>query len=212
MYELDSFVGYEAYLADPGNADLLSAGICDEQSAYAHWRDWGQYEGRGFAAGSVDATPDYLIDGGFTFWYADGHREVILTAAVPKPTGWDGPAFLWNKCDRFKVGPGYSATEYRDQNPDVANAIDSGWVPQLLSVTDHYIKYGFNGGRINNSNWTQGDRAAFDSDCYLAQNRDVAEYFNGAESQGWILFGKDKIGFSHHTNFGQFEGRSPCWY
>ena len=83
-------------------------------------------------------------------------------------------------------------------------------MPQFLSVTDHYVKYGFKEGRITNSNWTEYYRAAFDSDCYLAWNPDVASYFNGAASQGWSLFGK--IGFSHYMNYGQFEGRSACWY
>jgi len=208
--DFESNGGYQAYLADPGNAGLLGAGICDEEAAFAHWRDYGRYEGRSFAAGSVNGTSNYLIDGGFTFAYDDGHKEVILTAAAPKPTGWDGPAFLLNKCDRFNLGPSYSATEYRYQNPDVANAIDGGWVPSFLSVTDHYVKYGFKEGRITNSSWTEGNRTAFNSDCYLALNPDVATYFNGAASQGWSLFGK--IGFSHYMNYGQFEGRPPCWY
>jgi len=210
--DFESNGGYEAYLADAGNADLLGAGICDEQSAFRHWYEDGQYEWwRGFAAGSVLETPDYLIEGGFTFKYDDGYKEVILTANAPKPPLWDGPDNLLNRCDRFNLGPSYSATEYRDQNPDVADASHSDWFTDFfLSVTDHYVKYGFKEGRITNSNWTPGDRADFDSDCYLAENPDVATYFNGAASQGWSLFGK--IGFSHYMNYGQFEGRPACWY
>ena len=64
--DLDTFNalgGYAAYLAEPLNSDLRQAGVCDETSAFEHWRDHGQAQGRDFAAGELrsdhaDGSPD----------------------------------------------------------------------------------------------------------------------------------------------------------
>ncbi len=204
----DAMGGYQAYLARAENTDLRSVGVCGEITAFEHWRDFGYAEGREFAAGSVVADSDYLIDGGFSFDYADGHMEVFLFDDATKPTGWDGPSLLLEECDSFNLGPTYDATEYRTMNVDVATAIDGGLIPNFLSVTDHYVKYGFKEGRITNLNFTEEERLAFDGDCYLALNPDVQSFFAGTLIAGWIHFGD--VGFAHYINFGVNEDRSTC--
>ncbi len=84
--------------------------------------------------------------------------------------------------------------------------MDQGLVPSFASVTDHYVKYGFKEGRRTNSNWTQAQRDAWDDNAYFQLNPDVQTFFLGAQSEGWILFGKAR--FAHWINFGQFAGRN----
>jgi hypothetical protein len=207
--------GWQAYLAD--NVDLFNSGIHDEASAFAHWRDYGSKQGRGFDTGRLRSDlpggakdPQYAIDGGFAWQYynADGNKGdtmVFITKDAPKPSGWDGRPLLLKKGDLFNLGPEYTASGYRTLNSDVANAIDSNLFPSFASVTDHYVKYGFKEGRLTNSNWTQGEFNAWTDARYLAQNPDVNNFFMGAQSEGWKLFGK--IGFAHYVNFGKWEGR-----
>ena len=72
-------------------------------------------------------------------------------------------------------------------------------------MTDHYVKYGFKEGRLTNSDWTAADVNAWRDSDYFEWNPDVQSYFLGAQSEGWILFGK--YGFAHWINFGRYEGR-----
>ena len=205
--------GYQAYLADPANTDIRLADICDEASAFAHWRDIGYGEGRTFAAGelrtdNLDASPDpdYAIDGGFAWEYPGANTVVFITADAPKPSGWAGLPLLLERCQTFNIGSYYSAQAYSDINTDVRNAIDQGWVPSFQSVTDHYVKYGFKEGRLTSNEWTEAQVNAWNDPGYLSANPDVANYFQGAANSGWSLFGK--YGFAHWINFGQYEGRS----
>ncbi len=174
---------------------------------------FGRSEGRLFADGSLRSDqaegahdPDYDIDGGFSVKYAGSHTVVFVTADAPKPTGWDGRALLLERGQQFNLGDFYLARDYAAINTDVANAIAGGLVPSFRSVTDHYVKYGFKEGRLTNSGWTQAQLNAWDDAAYFQLNPDVETFFGGAESEGWILFGK--AGFAHWINFGQFEGRN----
>ncbi len=205
--------GYMAYLANPANADLLQAGVGDAASAYNHWRTTGAAEARSFAWGHQrnDTTsgipdPEYAIDGGFAWAFPGGNTVVVITADAPKPAGWDGPALLLSRGGVFNLGAHFTAQSYRANNPDVASAIDTGQVSNFASVTDHYVKYGFNEGRRTNGDWTQAQVDAWSDPGYLAANPDVLNYFQSAVNSGWKLFGK--YGFSHWINFGQYEGRS----
>jgi hypothetical protein len=204
--------GYPAYLAEPTNTDLVQAGVCDEASAFADWRDIGYGEGRAFAAGklrtdNLDASPDpdYAIDGGFAWEYPGANTVVFITADAPKPSGWAGLPLLLERCQTFNIGAHYSAQAYSDINVDVRNAIDQGLVPSFQSVTDHYVKYGFKEGRLTSNEWSEAQVNAWNDAGYLSANPDVANYFQGAANSGWSLFGK--YGFAHWINFGQYEGR-----
>ena len=209
--------GYAAYLADPANADLLAAGVCDAASAFGHWRDFGNVQSRPFAGGRLRTDkagaapdPDYTIDGGFS-WDYQGYQGktntvVFITKDAPKPQGWDGRYLLLERCQQFDLGGAYIARDYAAINTDVRDAIDGGLIPGFSSVTDHYVKYGFKEGRLTNSGWTQAQRDAWNDAGYLAANPDVNTYFLGAQSEGWKAFGK--IGFAHWINFGQYEGRN----
>ena len=199
--------------AEPTNSDLRLAGICDEASAFADWRDFGYAEGRTFAAGklrteNLNGTPDpnYAIDGGFAWEYPGANTVVFITADAPKPNGWAGRALLLERCQVFNIGSFYSAQAYGEINVDVKNAIDSGAVPSFKSVTDHYVKYGFKEGRLTSNEWTAAQQNAWVDAGYLTMNPDVAGYFLGAANDGWSLFGK--YGFAHWINFGQYEGRN----
>jgi hypothetical protein len=209
--------GWQAYLAR--NNDLIHHGIHNEAQAFEHWWNYGRAENRPFADGNFrsdldDGSPDpfYEIQGGFVWEYppaADqqyGNTVAFITQDAPKPAGWDGRDLLLQKGDVFNLGPDFEAASYRQMNPDVAQAIDSGAVPSFLSVTDHYVKYGFKEGRLINNDWTQAQLDAWNDAAYLAANRDVNSFFMGAQSEGWKLFGK--IGFAHFINFGRAEGRS----
>ena len=213
LAEFNAAGGYQAYLAESANTDLRLAGICNEASAFAHWRDFGANQGRTFAAGGLrtdnlngSPDPDYAIDGGFAWEYPGANTVVFITADAPKPAGWAGLPLLLERCQTFNIGSYYSAQAYSDINTDVRNAIDQGWVPSFQSVTDHYVKYGFKEGRLTSSNWTEAQVNAWDDAGYLSANPDVANYFQGAANSGWSLFGK--YGFAHWINFGQYEGRS----
>ncbi len=204
--------GYAAYLAEPTNADLLQSGICDEASAFAHWRDFGFAEGRTFAQGQLrtdnlngSLDPDYAIDGGFAWEYPEANTVVFITADARKPEGWAGLPLLLERCQTFNIGAYYSAQAYRGINTDVGNAIDQGLVPSFQSVTDHYVKYGFKEGRLTSNEWSEAQVNAWNDAGYLSANPDVANYFQGAANSGWSLFGK--YGFAHWINFGQYEGR-----
>jgi len=204
--------GFPAYLANPENSDLRAIDICDGASAFAHWRDSGLAEGRGFAEGElrtdqIDGSPDtdYSIDGGFSWEYPGANTVVFVTRDAPKPAGWDGRELLLERCQTFNLGGHYNAQTYRDINTDVRDAIDGGLVPSFQSVTDHYVKYGFKEGRLTNSDWTAADVNAWRDSDYFEWNPDVQSYFLGAQSEGWILFGK--YGFAHWINFGRYEGR-----
>jgi hypothetical protein len=72
-------------------------------------------------------------------------------------------------------------------------------------VTDHYVKYGFKEGRLTNSDWSQAELDAWVDADYFVSNGDVQTYFLGAQSEGWVAFGK--IGFAHWINFGRYEAR-----
>ncbi len=211
----DAFGGYTAYIANPENSDLFNveAGVCDETAAFEHWRDTGFAGGRGFAEGKLrtdhaDGSPDsdYEIDGGFSWEYPAANTVVFITADAQKPAGWAGRDLLLERCQTFNIGSHYTAEAYRTINTDVADAIDGGQIPGFSSVTDHYVKYGFKEGRLTNSDWSQAELDAWDDSLYFAQNQDVETFFNGAQSEGWIAFGK--IGFAHWINFGRYEGRS----
>ncbi len=214
--DLDTFNalgGYAAYLAEPLNSDLRQAGVCDETSAFEHWRDHGQAQGRDFAAGELrsdhaDGSPDsdYAIDGGFSWHYPGANTVVFITADAPKPEGWAGRQLLLERCQTFNLGSEYSAQAYRNINTDVGQAIDTGAIPGFSSVTDHYVKYGFKEGRLTNSDWVQSDLNAWSDADYFSLNADVQVFFEGAQSEGWIAFGK--IGFAHWINFGRDEVRS----
>jgi hypothetical protein len=207
--------GYQAYLA--ANLSLFTTyGINDEQKAFEHWKNFGRGESRSFDQGRLrtdradrSADPNYAIDGGFCWEYmACGHpykSVVFITKDAPKPSGWDGRALLLQKGDLFNLGPDYTAAAYRQLNSDVANAIDGGWFPSFLSVTDHYVKYGFKEGRLTNGNWSQEQKDVWNDDAYFTANSDVRSFFIGAQSEGWKLLGK--IGFAHYINFGSVEGR-----
>ena len=212
----DLLGGYTAYLAEPANADLLAAGVCDAASAFGHWRDFGNMQSRPFAGGRLRTDeagaapdPDYTIDGGYS-WDYQGYKGktntvVFITKDAPKPQGWDGRYLLLERCQNFNLGGAYRARDYAAINTDVRDAIDGGLIPGFSSVTDHYVKYGFKEGRLTNSGWTQAQLDAWNDAGYLAANPDVNTYFLGAQSEGWKAFGK--IGFAHWINFGQYEGR-----
>ncbi len=211
----DALGGYTAYLANPENSDLFNveAGVCDETTAFEHWRDTGFAEGRGFAEGELrtdnsDGSPDsdYEIDGGFSWEYPAANTVVFITANAPKPAGWYGRDLLLERCQTFNIGSYYTAEAYRTINVDVAVAIDGGQIPGFSSVTDHYVKYGFKEGRLTNSDWSQAELDAWVDADYFVFNGDVQTYFLGAQSEGWIAFGK--IGFAHWINFGSYEGRN----
>jgi hypothetical protein len=208
----EAMSGHQGYLAEPTNTDLLQAGVCDEATAFADWRDIGYGEGRTFAAGklrtdNLDASPDpdYAIDGGFAWEYPEANTVVFITADAPKPEGWAGLPLLLERCQTFNIGSYYSAQAYSDINVDVRDAIDQGLVPSFQSVTDHYVKYGFKEGRLTSNEWSEAQVNAWNDPGYLSANPDVANYFQGAANSGWSLFGK--YGFAHWINFGQYEGR-----
>ncbi len=211
----DAFGGYTAYIANPENSDLFNAeaGVCDETTAFEHWRDTGFAEGRGFAEGELrtdnaDGSPDsdYEIDGGFSWEYPAANTVVFITADAQKPAGWAGRDLLLERCQTFNIGSHYTAEAYRTINTDVADAIDGGQIPGFSSVTDHYVKYGFKEGRLTNSDWSRAELDAWVDADYFSSNSDVQTYFEGAQSEGWVAFGK--IGFAHWINFGRYEGRS----
>ena len=190
----------------------LQAGVCDEAAAFVDWRDFGFGEGRLFAQGQLRTDnpngapdPNYAIDGGFAWEYPGANTVVFITADAPKPNGWDGPPLLLEKCDWFDLGSHYNAVANLNNNPDVADALDSDLVPSFKSVTDHYVKYGFKAGRITNNNWTQAQKAAWNDAGYLAANPDVEAFFQDAANAGWKPF--DKYGFAHWINFGRDKGR-----
>ena len=210
--------GYMAYLADPGNLDLLQAGICDEASALTHWLTYGSKEvaRRQFAGGALRSDlnggatdPAYVIDGGFA-WDYQGYQGltntvVFITKDAPKPPGWDGSDFLLRRCQQFNIGSHYRAADYAAINGDVANAINVVHITGFASVTDHYAKYGFKEGRLANHGYVQAQHDAWDDAAYFAANPDVYGYFQGAQTSGWKLF--DKPGFGHWVDFGLFENR-----
>ena len=212
----DVMGGYTAYLADPANADLRATGICDAASASAHWLNTGNVQKRSFAGGrlrtdKVGGAPDsdYSIDGGYS-WDYQGYKGkmntvVFITKDAPKPTGWAGRFLLLERCQEFNLGGAYLARDYASINTDVRDAIDGKLIPGFSSVTDHYVKYGFKEGRLTNSGWTRPQLDAWNDAGYLAANPDVRTFFLGAQSEGWIAFGK--IGFAHYINFGQYEMR-----
>ncbi len=132
--------------------------------------------------------------------------EPSLYVLCSKPEGWAGRFLLLERCQTFNLGSHYTAQAYRTINTDVRDAIDTGLIPNFASVTDHYVKYGFKEGRLTNQDWTQAELDAWDDSRYFVGSRDVETFFNGAQSEGWIAFGK--IGFAHWINFGRYEGRS----
>ena len=78
---------------------------------------------------------------------------------------------------------------YLAQNPDVAAAIQAGW---LDSAYAHYEAWGAAEGRNAN--------VLFDEQWYLSRNTDVA----AAIDQGWLL-----NGYTHYQLWGWAEGRAP---
>ncbi len=189
----DAFGGYIAYLANPENSDLFNgeAGVCDEMAAFEHWRDTGFAEGRGFAEGKLrtdqaDGSPDsdYEIDGGFSWEYPGANTVVFITADAQKSADWDGWDLLLERCQIFNIGSSHTAEAYRTINTDVADAIDGGRIPGFLSVTDHYVKYGFKEGRLTNSDWSQAELDVWVDADHFVFNGDVEKYFRGAQSEG----------------------------
>jgi Thrombospondin type 3 repeat len=202
-----AFDRYRAYLA--ANRDLLQIGVCDEASAFAHWRDHGRQSGRSFDGGGVpltstgDPDPAYTIDGGFTWRYANGHRVVFVTADAPKPPGWTGSDPLLSRCDTFALGDSYSPSAYSAANPGLEEAVSR--LPNFASLTDHFVKYGFKVGLLASTDWTPEQYAAWDDAEYFAKNPDVASFFQNAAKAGWNLV--EKPGFAHWINFGRDGGR-----
>jgi len=206
--EFESRGGYRAYLA--GNPGLLPLGVCDEEAAFAHWRDFGRAEGRGFNWGSLRSDlpgaaldPSYAVQGGFTWRYRGGNTVVFITVDAPKPAGWAGSALLLQRCASFSLGPAYFAAEYAAANPGLAGAVSA--LPSFASVTDHYVKYGFKEGRFISRSWSAATYQAWDEAAYFALNGDVAAYFQQAASDGWVV--RPKASFAHWVNFGRWTGR-----
>lgn len=198
-----------AYLA--GNPDLLDMLICDKADARDHWRAFGEAMGRGFASGQLrsdrpDEAPDpqYAISGGFAWEYQDGSSAVFVTESSPLPDGWAGCNPLLARCQTFGLGD-YVAADYLSLNPDLAS-IDAGELPEFVSVTDHFAKYGFKEGRrATQAGWQEADLQAWSDPGYFAANPDVADFFAAAASCGWSQ--TEKPGFGHWINFGRSEGR-----
>ncbi|MEG4809779.1 hypothetical protein QUA82_18175 [Microcoleus sp. F8-D3] len=82
----------------------------------------------------------------------------------------------------------YNETSYLQENPDVAQAVASGIIPNGF---EHWVKFGFSEKRT--------PQISFNEQFYLDANPQVAAVANSSFSSG----------FEHYARFGAAEGRSP---
>jgi len=83
----------------------------------------------------------------------------------------------------------YNETTYLQKNPDVAQAVASGIIPNGF---EHWVKFGFLEKRT--------PQISFNEQFYLDANPQVAAA---------VANGSFSSGFEHYARFGAAEGRSP---
>ncbi len=168
--------------------DVIIGGAGDDRIFGNDGLDVVRYEGRlGFIGGDHAYIRD--ANGGITVSSVNGDGVDTLTGVELVVFGLD---VLVNSLPTPGTARnGFDEKLYLSMNADVANAVRNG---SIASGLEHFRQFGEREGRDPN--------ALFDTDYYLANNKDVAAAVARGQTTAW----------SHYSNYGWKEGRDPSAY